>query len=61
MRQDEILYRKLPFLIWNGSDLNKIRLHKIGIADKVKNFAIIYLCDIDEVPNFNKMYELYVT
>ncbi|KAL7270621.1 hypothetical protein RUND412_006664 [Rhizina undulata] len=29
------------------------------IADKVKNFAVIYLCDIDEVPDFNKMYELY--
>ena len=25
------------------------------IADKVKNFAVIYLCDIDEVPDFNKM------
>ena len=34
---------------------------KIGIADKVKNFAVIYLCDIDEVPDFNKMYELYDT
>ena len=29
------------------------------IADKVKNFAVVYLCDIDEVPDFNKMYELY--
>lgn len=29
------------------------------IADKVKNFAVIYLCDIDEVPEFNAMYELY--
>jgi DIM1 family U5 snRNP protein len=26
------------------------------IADKVKNFAVIYLCDIDEVPDFNKMF-----
>lgn len=33
----------------------------LGIADKVKNFAVIYLCDIDEVPDFNKMYELYDT
>jgi len=31
----------------------------IGIADKVKNFAVVYLCDIDQVPDFNKMYELY--
>src|SRR3569833_434424 len=29
------------------------------IADKVKNFAAIYLCDIDQVPDFNTMYELY--
>jgi DIM1 family U5 snRNP protein len=30
-----------------------------GIAEKVKNFAVIYLVDIDEVPDFNGMYELY--
>ncbi|KAL5599929.1 hypothetical protein ACKLNR_000660 [Fusarium oxysporum f. sp. zingiberi] len=29
------------------------------IADKVRNFAVIYLCDIDQVPDFNQMYELY--
>lgn len=29
------------------------------IAEKIKNFAVIYLCDIDEVPDFNSMYELY--
>jgi DIM1 family U5 snRNP protein len=29
------------------------------IADRVKNFAVIYLCDIDEVPDFKSMYELY--
>ena len=28
-------------------------------ADKVKNFAVVYLCDIDEVLDLNKMYELY--
>uniref|UniRef100_A0A8C5XW77 Thioredoxin like 4A n=1 Tax=Microcebus murinus TaxID=30608 RepID=A0A8C5XW77_MICMU len=26
---------------------------------KVKHFAVIYLVDITEVPDFNKMYELY--
>jgi DIM1 family U5 snRNP protein len=31
----------------------------MGIADKVKNFAVIYLVDIEEVPDFNPMYELY--
>jgi U5 snRNP protein, DIM1 family len=26
------------------------------IAEKVKNFAVIYLVDTTEVPDFNKMY-----
>jgi hypothetical protein len=26
------------------------------IADKVKSFAVIYVCDIDQVPDFNQMY-----
>ncbi|KAL0487752.1 U5 snRNP protein [Acrasis kona] len=30
-----------------------------GVAEKVKNFAVIYLVDISKVPDFNKMYELY--
>ena len=30
-----------------------------NIAEKVKNFAVIYLVDINEVPCFNNMYELY--
>ena len=30
-----------------------------SVADKVKNFAVIYCVDIDEVPDFNAMYELY--
>ena len=30
-----------------------------GVAEKVRNFAAIYLCDTDEVPDFNTMYELY--
>ncbi len=29
------------------------------IAEKVKNFAVIYVVDITEVPDFNKMYEIY--
>lgn len=29
------------------------------VADLVKNFAVIYLVDITEVPDFNVMYELY--
>jgi len=30
-----------------------------GIAEKVVNMAVLYLVDISEVPDFNKMYELY--
>lgn len=30
-----------------------------SVADKMKNFAVIYLVDISEVPDFNAMYELY--
>ena len=29
------------------------------IADKVKNFAVIYLVDLDEVQDCTSMYELY--
>ena len=27
----------------------------LGIAEKVKNFAVVYLCDIDQMPDFNTM------
>jgi DIM1 family U5 snRNP protein len=30
-----------------------------NMAEDVKNFAVIYLVDISEVPDFNTMYELY--
>merc|ERR1712043_71835 len=30
-----------------------------SIAEKVKNFCTMYLVDISQVPDFNKMYELY--
>eukprot|EP00913_Durusdinium_trenchii_P011435 g10739.t1 len=30
-----------------------------SIAEKIKSFAIIYLVDVKEVPDFNTMYELY--
>jgi DIM1 family U5 snRNP protein len=29
------------------------------VAERVKNFAVIYLVDISAVPDFNAMYELY--
>ncbi|KAG6430453.1 hypothetical protein SASPL_108521 [Salvia splendens] len=30
-----------------------------SVAETLKNFAVIYLVDITEVPDFNTMYELY--
>jgi DIM1 family U5 snRNP protein len=30
-----------------------------SIAEKVYNFCIVYLVDITQVPDFNKMYEIY--
>jgi DIM1 family U5 snRNP protein len=30
-----------------------------NVAEKLTNFAVIYLVDISEVPDFNQMYELY--
>ncbi|GJJ76254.1 U5 snRNP protein, DIM1 family [Entomortierella parvispora] len=30
-----------------------------SVAEKIKNFAVIYLVDNQLVPDFNKMYELY--
>ncbi|XP_022139325.1 thioredoxin-like protein YLS8 [Momordica charantia] len=30
-----------------------------SVAETIKNFAVIYLVDIIEVPDFNAMYELY--
>jgi DIM1 family U5 snRNP protein len=29
------------------------------VAEDVKNFAVCYLVDVGEVPDFNEMYELY--
>lgn len=33
--------------------------NKLLSTSQVKNFAVMYLVDITEVPDFNKMYELY--
>ncbi|GKE70370.1 thioredoxin-like protein YLS8 [Tanacetum coccineum] len=30
-----------------------------SVANRLKNFAVIYLVDINEVPDFKVMYELY--
>uniref|UniRef100_A0ABK0LCJ6 N-terminal amino-acid N(alpha)-acetyltransferase NatA n=1 Tax=Rattus norvegicus TaxID=10116 RepID=A0ABK0LCJ6_RAT len=36
-----------------------LHLYSNTLNFQVKNFAVIYLVDITEVPDFNKMYELY--
>eukprot|EP00478_Filoreta_tenera_P004050 GABV01004343.1.p2 GENE.GABV01004343.1~~GABV01004343.1.p2 ORF type:complete len:143 (+),score=33.36 GABV01004343.1:19-447(+) len=46
-----------------GKDENKecMKMDEVlfQLADEIKNFAVIYLVDIGEVPDFNTMYELY--
>lgn len=45
----------------HDSDTICMRMDEIllSIAEKITNFATIYLVDITEVPDFTKMYELY--
>ena len=38
---------------------SQTNLSVTGIADQVKNFAVLYVCDLDQVPDFKQMYELY--
>ena len=57
MRQDEVLYRM--YLCLNSFILGYLWCKTTGIADRVKNFAVIYVCDLDQVPDFKQMYELY--
>ncbi|KAF8398708.1 hypothetical protein HHK36_014565 [Tetracentron sinense] len=40
-------------------DLHKMDEVLASVAETIKNFAVIYLVDITEVPDFNTMYELY--
>ncbi|KAF3935609.1 hypothetical protein ABW19_dt0204433 [Dactylella cylindrospora] len=46
-----------------GTDASKacMKMDEIlyKVAEKVKSFAVIYVCDTELVPDFNKMYELY--
>ena len=64
MKMDEILYgiaEKVGFdvllVILDDKLIGDVRF--IHVEQQVKNFAVIYLVDISEVPDFNKMYELY--
>jgi DIM1 family U5 snRNP protein len=49
------------FMEWEHSPslLNTFLLFLLYTTTKVKNFAVIYLVDTTEVPDFNNMYELF--
>ena len=51
MRQDEVLYRTFQASFPSFPAPNGFT----GIADRVKNFAVIYVCDLDQVPDFKQM------
>lgn len=67
MRQDEVLYSEyitrllsLPQpLLLQFTPAYLLGCTAVGIADRVKNFAVLYVCDLDQVPDFKQMYELY--
>lgn len=56
MRQDEVLY-KISELVRSESLAFPAREELL--LSSSPDFAVIYVCDIDEVPDFNTMYELY--
>ncbi|KAM3841240.1 thioredoxin-like protein 4A isoform 2-T2 [Vipera latastei] len=53
LKRNSRLERVNPPMLWLMSPV------WISLLYRVKNFAVIYLVDITEVPDFNKMYELY--
>jgi len=44
---------------WINLGWNQMDEVLASVAEKIKNFAVIYVVDISEVPDFNTMYELY--
>ena len=62
MKMDEVSFFQALFKIISIF-CNFISIYKrkvlYKVAEKIKNFAVIYLVDISQVPDFNKMYELY--
>jgi len=45
----------------NDGDATCMQMDEIlySTAEKMKNFAVVYVVDVEEVPDFNAMYELY--
>lgn len=62
MRQDEVLF-KLAERVKRESSLDwGFNVSPLDVSEYwwfTLEFAVIYLCDIDEVPEFNTMYELF--
>jgi DIM1 family U5 snRNP protein len=58
MRQDEVLF-KIAERVKRKSPFRAGRVFFVKSATDIPVFAVIYLCDIDEVPEFNTMYELF--
>lgn len=57
-----ILWSLLRFFVCADSViLTFLKMDEVlaSVAETIKNFAVIYLVDITEVPDFNTMYELY--
>lgn len=61
MKMDEVRFNFFNLKHYSTSYLLCVVGFKVlfKVAEKVKNFAVIYLVDITKVPDFNKMYELY--
>ncbi|SPN99619.1 probable spliceosomal U5 snRNP-specific 15 kDa protein [Cephalotrichum gorgonifer] len=53
--------RLVVILFGRDSDPDCMRMGEVlyKISEPVRNFAVIYMTDIDQVPDFNGMYELY--
>ncbi|XP_044493089.1 thioredoxin-like protein YLS8 isoform X1 [Mangifera indica] len=62
MQSDYILFKGSvapnPFIAMQRG-VNEMDEVLASVAETIKNFAVIYLVDITEVPDFNTMYELY--
>ena len=58
----QTVWNLVYFLCWQINYLVlEIQMDEVlaSVAETIKNFAVIYLVDITEVPDFNTMYELY--
>ena len=53
---NSLCYRKPRF---NNRKVIPVKKVLYSVAEKARNFAVFYLVDITQVPDFNKMYELY--